>query len=161
MCGGLAGERYEGNGLKVNPNGKGMLSEDGFRVCVDCCYYAEYGKLDDMFMLDIDMQESDSFLELLMQGVKVTEVNPYILDFALENAGEKFTLRIEDICANNADNQAQVCYNLYDKHGKVIFNVFLHHLCYSHLEIFMSNMNASLSEGKHSCFGTYCFCFCS
>jgi hypothetical protein len=123
MCGSSsAGERYEGMGLRASLGSDGMTGEGGFEVCEDCRYYAEYGILDDVSMLDIDMQESDSFLELLMQGVKVTEVNPYILDFALENAGEKFTLRIEDICANNADNQAQVCYNLYDKHGKVIFN---------------------------------------
>lgn len=45
--------------------------------------------------------------------------------------------------------------------GKVIFNVFLHYLCNCHLEVLMGNMDASLSQGKHSCFGTYCFCFCS
>jgi hypothetical protein len=122
MCGGLAGERYEGNGLKVNPNGKGMLSEDGFRVCVDCCYYAEYGKLDDMFMLDVDMQESDNFLELLMQGVKIQELDSYTLEFSLPSGNDVFKLEIEDTCESDSDGKPKVSYTLYNSANEIIFS---------------------------------------
>ena len=48
-CNGIAGDRYEANGF--NPI-NGEIYE--FSVCSDCLYYAEYGKLDDMIMLEME-----------------------------------------------------------------------------------------------------------
>ena len=45
----LAGDRYKASGY--NPNTKEIYD---YEVCPDCLYYAEYGRLDDMTMLDIE-----------------------------------------------------------------------------------------------------------
>jgi len=48
VCGGLAGDRYDCNGYSPT-NG---IIED-IQACPDCVYYAEYGQLDDMTMMDM------------------------------------------------------------------------------------------------------------
>lgn len=50
----LGGNRYDANGY--NPVTKEV--QDGYRICEDCMYYAEYGKLDDMSMLGIKKSRS-------------------------------------------------------------------------------------------------------
>lgn len=45
----LGGDREDCNGY--NPTTKQV--QDGYAVCVDCLYYAEYGTLDDQTMLDL------------------------------------------------------------------------------------------------------------
>jgi hypothetical protein len=49
----LGGDRYDCNGY--NPTTKEV--QDGYSVCQDCVYYAEYGVLDDMTMLEIERSE--------------------------------------------------------------------------------------------------------
>lgn len=49
-CRSLAGDRYDCNGY--NPDTEEV--QGPYSVCVDCVYYAEYGQLDDMTMLDIE-----------------------------------------------------------------------------------------------------------
>ena len=44
----LGGDRYDCNGY--NPETKEVQK---YSVCTDCVYYAEYGQLDDMTMMDI------------------------------------------------------------------------------------------------------------
>ncbi len=52
-CGsGLWGDRYDANGW--NPTEKQVQE---YSVCQDCIYYAEYGQLDDMTMLDVRRSE--------------------------------------------------------------------------------------------------------
>ena len=46
----LGGDREDCNGY--NPT-TGEV-QDGYSVCVDCVYYAEYGRLDDMTMASIE-----------------------------------------------------------------------------------------------------------
>ena len=50
----LAGERQDADGY--NPTTKEIQI---YRACSDCLYYAEYGQLDDMTMLDLD-EEGES-----------------------------------------------------------------------------------------------------
>ena len=45
----LGGDRYDCNGY----NSDTKEVQEGYSVCVDCVYYAEYGQLDDMTMLEI------------------------------------------------------------------------------------------------------------
>jgi hypothetical protein len=45
-----AGDRYDCNGY--NPTTRKV--QEPYAVCVDCVYYAEYGRLDDMTMLDVE-----------------------------------------------------------------------------------------------------------
>lgn len=45
----LGGDRYDANGYNLET--KEILE---FTVCTDCIYFAEYGQLDDMTMLDIE-----------------------------------------------------------------------------------------------------------
>ncbi len=45
----LGGDRYDCNGY--NPK-TGEIYE--YSVCVDCMYYAEYGKLDDLTMMELE-----------------------------------------------------------------------------------------------------------
>lgn len=48
----LGGNRIDANTYVVKANGKpGKVVE--FSVCVDCLYYVEYGRLDDMTMMEI------------------------------------------------------------------------------------------------------------
>lgn len=50
-CGGhLAGDRYNASGYNRKEN---EVYE--YTICQDCMYYAEYGQLDDMTMLDKDL----------------------------------------------------------------------------------------------------------
>ena len=49
-CEGLAGDRIDCHGY--NPTTREV--QDGYSVCEDCIYYAEYGKLDDMTMLELE-----------------------------------------------------------------------------------------------------------
>lgn len=49
----LGGNRYHANGY--NPTTKEIYC---FDVCTDCLYYAEYGQLDDMTMLEIEDSEA-------------------------------------------------------------------------------------------------------
>jgi len=35
-------------------------AQDGYEVCDDCVYYAEYGRLDDMTMLDMDRLDKEA-----------------------------------------------------------------------------------------------------
>ena len=51
----LGGDRYTCNGY--NPTTKKIYSD--YSICSDCYYYAEYGKLDDQSMLDIEASEKD------------------------------------------------------------------------------------------------------
>ncbi len=44
------GEREDCNGY--NPTTK--MVQDGYAVCMDCVYYAEYGRLDDTTMAEIE-----------------------------------------------------------------------------------------------------------
>ena len=44
------GDRYECNGY--NPTTKKV--QDGYTVCPDCVYYAEYGRLDDTTMMEVE-----------------------------------------------------------------------------------------------------------
>ena len=44
----LGGDKYEADGYSEK---HGVMEFD--TICVDCIYYAEYGKLDDMTMLDM------------------------------------------------------------------------------------------------------------
>jgi hypothetical protein len=44
------GDRYDANGY--NPTTKEV--QDGYAICTDCMYYAEYGRLDDMTMYGIE-----------------------------------------------------------------------------------------------------------
>ena len=54
VCGSsLGGNRYTCNGY--NPTTKEVQSD--YEVCSDCYYYAEYGKLDDQTMLEIEASE--------------------------------------------------------------------------------------------------------
>lgn len=54
VCGGHpAGARYAITGLH-KPNG-GTFSE--YEGCTDCLYYAEYGQLDDMTMIEVAQDE--------------------------------------------------------------------------------------------------------
>lgn len=46
----LGGEREDASGY--NPTTKQVCGP--YAVCVDCVYYAEYGQLDDMTMLDME-----------------------------------------------------------------------------------------------------------
>lgn len=46
----LGGDRTDCNGY--NPTTKEV--QDGYSICCDCYYYAEYGRLDDMTMLEIE-----------------------------------------------------------------------------------------------------------
>ena len=49
-CGsGLGGNRYHATGY--NPEAEAAYC---YEVCQDCIYYAEYGRLDDMIMLEIE-----------------------------------------------------------------------------------------------------------
>ena len=45
----LGGDRYDCNGY--NPETKEVQE---YSVCIDCVYYAEYGQLDDMTMMDME-----------------------------------------------------------------------------------------------------------
>ena len=45
----LGGDRYECNAY--NPDTKEIQE---YSVCTDCVYYAEYGQLDDMTMMDME-----------------------------------------------------------------------------------------------------------
>ena len=45
----LGGDRYDCNGY--NPKTKEIQE---YSICPDCLYYAEYGQLDDMTMLDME-----------------------------------------------------------------------------------------------------------
>lgn len=45
----LGGDRIDANGY--NPKTKEIYN---YSICLDCEYYAEYGQLDDMTMLDIE-----------------------------------------------------------------------------------------------------------
>ena len=47
----LGGDRIDCNGY--SPTDKRIYSD--YSVCVDCYYYAEYGTLDDMTMLEIEV----------------------------------------------------------------------------------------------------------
>ncbi len=50
----LGGDRYEANGyIPATGEASGLFS-----VCPDCIYYAEYGQLDDMTMLEIDSTQT-------------------------------------------------------------------------------------------------------
>lgn len=49
----FGGNRYNANGF--NPTTKEVQE---YVVCEDCIYYAEYGQLDDMTMLDMDKERS-------------------------------------------------------------------------------------------------------
>ena len=46
------GNREDANGY--NPTTKEIYE---YSVCIDCLYYVEYGRLDDMTMLDLEGQE--------------------------------------------------------------------------------------------------------
>ena len=48
----LGGDRYDCNGY--NPETKEIYE---YSVCPDCVYYAAYGSLDDMTMLDMDQNQ--------------------------------------------------------------------------------------------------------
>lgn len=48
----LGGDRYHVNGY--NPGDKEIQD---YNVCVDCLYYAEYGQLDDMTMMDLGEED--------------------------------------------------------------------------------------------------------
>lgn len=48
----LAGERYHVTGY--HPESKEIYCYD---ICVDCYYYAEYGQLDDITMMEIEKDE--------------------------------------------------------------------------------------------------------
>jgi hypothetical protein len=45
----LGGDRYHATGYNPTTNG---IQE--YEVCQDCVYYAEYGQLDDMTMMDME-----------------------------------------------------------------------------------------------------------
>lgn len=49
-CGGLPGMRTDCSGY--NPETEEV--QDGYSICADCDYYAEYGQLDDTTMLDVE-----------------------------------------------------------------------------------------------------------
>lgn len=50
VCGALPGGRYDCDGY----NGQTQEVEEYEGVCQDCVYYAEYGRLDDTTMMEID-----------------------------------------------------------------------------------------------------------
>jgi len=50
----LGGDRHHCDGY--NPTTKEVYN---YTVCFDCVYYAEYGQLDDMTMLDIEKSEQE------------------------------------------------------------------------------------------------------
>jgi hypothetical protein len=52
----FGGDRYDCNGY--NPTTEEV--QDGYRVCTDCVYYAEYGQLDDMTMLDVEKSREEA-----------------------------------------------------------------------------------------------------
>lgn len=45
----VGGDRYDANGY--NPTSKEVCGP--YSICEDCAYYAEYGQLDDMTMMDM------------------------------------------------------------------------------------------------------------
>jgi len=47
------GDRYDCNGYNSNTR----EVQDGYSVCVDCVYYAEYGVLDDQTMMDVEASD--------------------------------------------------------------------------------------------------------
>ena len=51
----LGGNRYHATGY--NPETKEVYC---YEICEDCMYYSEYGQLDDMTMMDMDIAEMDS-----------------------------------------------------------------------------------------------------
>jgi len=51
----LGGDRYCCSGY--NPETKEV--QDGYSICTDCYYYAEYGHLDDMTMMEIDEDDEE------------------------------------------------------------------------------------------------------
>ncbi len=53
VCGAEAGSRYLCNGY-ISSKREIM---DNIEACEDCVYYAEYGQLDDMTMLEIERSE--------------------------------------------------------------------------------------------------------
>ena len=44
--------------------------------------------------------------------------------------------------------------SLSELESKVFIRILLHNLCHSQLEIFLSNVNSTLSKGKHTSFST-------
>lgn len=50
----LGGDRYKCNGY--NPTTKEVQN---YTVCTDCVYYAEYGQLDDMTMMDMEEDQNE------------------------------------------------------------------------------------------------------
>ena len=51
----LGGDRYHVNGINSKTN-----EVICFEACPDCVYYAEYGQLDDMTMMEIDTLEAEA-----------------------------------------------------------------------------------------------------
>lgn len=48
----LGGSRFDCNGAIRNPDGT-FEPSISFSVCIDCVYYAEYGRLDDLTMMEV------------------------------------------------------------------------------------------------------------
>jgi len=49
----LGGDRYVCSGF----NNETKEIQDGYRICVDCYYYAEYGRLDDLTMEEVEKDD--------------------------------------------------------------------------------------------------------
>jgi hypothetical protein len=53
-CGDIAGDR-------INAMGYNLITkqiQSGYSICLNCEYYAEYGQLDDITMLEIDRKDN-------------------------------------------------------------------------------------------------------
>lgn len=60
---GMAGNRYYAVGLEKNENSEGYTGHN-VEICHDCLYFAEYGKLDDATMQEIEEQEKSANVEI-------------------------------------------------------------------------------------------------
>lgn len=67
----LGGNRYDCVGY--NPTTR--LFQDGYSVCEDCVYFAEYGKLDDMTMLEVAQDEQRIWEEA--QGIEAQIIRQF------------------------------------------------------------------------------------
>lgn len=68
-----AGTRYTVTGLTETNHGVGIMSVETFDICQDCVYFAEYGKLDDATMQEIEMQEKSKIAEIQKLGINLDD----------------------------------------------------------------------------------------
>lgn len=69
----LGGDRFQASGF--NPEDKQVYT---FEVCEDCLYYAQYGQLDDMTMMDMCQEkDKEESIKETFPGIKTYRLKPW------------------------------------------------------------------------------------